>query len=84
MGFWKFKLENYPSKLKAIWADLKLDLASPKLMEATPSDWQLRRGERVAHEEAKAKLLVDGDPSSSHALRPRSRRLEALGGGGEL
>ena len=25
-----------------------------------------------------------GDPSSSHALRPRSRRLEALGGGGEL
>ena len=27
---------------------------------------------------------MDGDPSSSHAFRPRSRRLEALGGEGEL
>ena len=27
---------------------------------------------------------MDGDLSSSHALRPRSRRLEAQGGGGEL
>ena len=54
MGFWYVKLENYPSKLKAIWADLKLDLASPKLKEATPGGWQLRRGVRAAHEEAKA------------------------------
>ena len=54
MGFWKLKLENYPSKLKVIRADLSLELASPKLKEATPGGWQLRRGVRVAHEEAKA------------------------------
>ena len=61
MGFCKFKLENYPFKFKAILADLKLDLASPKLIGVTPGGWQLRCGVMVAHK-------VDGEGLGSRSL----------------